>query len=227
MHWAWFFFFFSSRRRHTRCSRDWSSDVCSSDLVSPEMRRRAKAVNFGLIYGMSPFGLTRTTDLTLAEAQNFVDAYFERFPGVRNYLEEIRRVADQQGYAETLLGRRRYFPLLDPGATPVSAVARARAEREAINSPIQGTAPDIIKLAMLPLPDELTRSGLAARMLLQVHDERVLKCPVKALKPSSALVQRVMRDAFKLKVPLKTDAKSGADWAVMEPVAWNNAFVPP
>ena len=190
-----------------------------ADVVSPEMRRRAKAVNFGLIYGMSPFGLTRTTDLTLAEAQNFVDAYFERFPGVRNYLEEIRRVAAQQGYVETLLGRRRYFPLLDPGATAVSAVARARAEREAINSPIQGTAADIIKLAMLHLPDELTRSGLAARMLLQVHDELVLECPVKELKPTSALVQRVMRDAFKLKVPLKTDAKSGADWAVMEPVA--------
>ncbi|HLC02810.1 MAG TPA: DNA polymerase I, partial [Anaerolineales bacterium] len=189
-----------------------------AEAISPEMRRRAKAVNFGLIYGMSPFGLTRSTDLTLAEAENFVEAYFERFPGVRSYLEDTRQLAAGQGYVETLLGRRRYFPQLEHGATAVSAVARARAEREAINSPIQGTAADIIKLAMLRMSEALTKAGLAGRMLLQVHDELVLECPVEELKATSKVVQRVMREAYKLKVPLKTDAKFGADWEAMEPV---------
>lgn len=189
------------------------------EAVSPEMRRRAKAVNFGLIYGMSPFGLTRSTDLTLAEAENFVEAYFERFPGVRSYLDDTRRLATQQGYVETLLGRRRYFPQLEHGATAVSAVARARAEREAINSPIQGTAADIIKLAMLHLPEALADARLGARMLLQVHDELVLECPVEELKATGEVVEGVMREAYKLKVPLKTDAKSGANWEAMEPVA--------
>jgi DNA polymerase-1 len=186
--------------------------------VSAEMRRRAKAVNFGLIYGMSPFGLTRSTDLTLAEAEKFVEAYFDRFPGVRVYLDETRRLAAEQGYVETLLGRRRYFPQLEHGATAVSAVARARAEREAINSPIQGTAADIIKLAMLHLPGALAKAGLAGRMLLQVHDELVLECPEDELGPTSKVVQRVMREAYKLKVPLKTDAKYGANWEMMAPV---------
>ncbi len=188
------------------------------EVVSPEMRRRAKAVNFGLIYGMSPFGLTRSTDLTLAEAENFVDAYFKRFPGVERYLDETRRLAAEQGYVETLLGRRRYFPQLDRGATAVSAVARARAEREAVNSPIQGTAADIIKIAMLRLPDAMAEAGLTGRMLLQVHDELVLECPEKELKATSKVVQRVMREAHKLKVPLKTDAKYGEDWETMQPV---------
>jgi DNA polymerase-1 len=186
--------------------------------VSAEMRRRAKAVNFGLIYGMSPFGLTRSTDLTLAEAEKFVEAYFDRFPGVRVYLDETRRLAAEQGYVETLLGRRRYFPQLEHGATAVSAVARARAEREAINSPIQGTAADIIKLAMLHLPGALAKAGLAGRMLLQVHDELVLECPEDELGPTSKVVQRVMREAYKLKAPLKTDAKYGANWEMMAPV---------
>jgi DNA polymerase-1 len=188
------------------------------EAISPEMRRRAKAVNFGLIYGMSPFGLTRSTDLTLAEAENFVEAYFKRFPGVEGYLKATRRLAAEQGYVETLLGRRRYFPQLENGATAVSAVARARAEREAVNSPIQGTAADIVKLAMLRVPEALAQAALNGRMLLQVHDELVLECPEVELKSTSKVVQRVMRDAYELKVPLKTDAKYGANWEAMEPV---------
>jgi DNA polymerase-1 len=186
------------------------------EAITPEIRRRAKAVNFGLIYGMSPFGLTRSTDLTLSEAENFVEAYFERFPGVRRYLDQTRLQAAESGYVATLLGRRRYFPQLVQGAN-VSEMARARAEREAINAPIQGTAADIIKLAMLNLPDALQQANLDAKMLLQVHDELVFECPEHEVKPTALLVQQVMSDAFKLQVPLKTDVKVGVNWADLRP----------
>jgi DNA polymerase-1 len=185
--------------------------------VSPEMRRRAKAVNFGLIYGMSAFGLTRSTDLTLAEAENFVEAYFERFPGVRNYLEQTRLQAADKGFVSTLLGRRRYFPQLASDAA-VSEQARARAAREAINAPIQGTAADIIKIAMLRLPQALKEEGLGAQMLIQVHDELVFECPESEVTPTAHIVQEKMQNAFKLSIPLKTDAKSGETWAEMHPV---------
>jgi DNA polymerase-1 len=186
--------------------------------VTPNMRRHAKAINFGLIYGMSPFGLTRTTDLTLAEAENFVKSYFERFPGVKTYLDGVRQQVVEDGYVSTLLGRRRYFPQLTRGAT-VSEVARARALREAINAPIQGTAADIIKLAMLHLPPALEKAGLDGRMLLQVHDELVLECPLEQLQATARIVQERMQQAYKLAVPLKTDAKAGPNWAEMEAVA--------
>ena len=185
------------------------------EQINPEMRRRAKAVNFGLIYGMTPFGLTRATDFTLAEAEEFVKVYFERFPGVRRYLDEVRVKAAEAGYVETLLGRRRYFPEFAAGA-PHNI--RARAEREATNSPIQGTAADIIKRAMLGLPEALQEAGLAARMLLQVHDELVFECLEEELPATSKVAQRVMQEALKLKVPLKTDAKAGRNWAEMTAV---------
>jgi len=189
----------------------------SIDDVTPAMRRHAKAINFGLIYGMSPFGLTRTTDLTLAEAENFVTAYFERFPGVKIYLDNIRLEVAEKGYVTTLLGRRRYFPQLMSGAS-VSEMARARANREAINAPIQGTAADIIKLAMLKLPKRLALAGLSARMLLQVHDELILECPEGEIEQTTAIVQDVMQSAYRLVVPLKTEAKSGLNWADMQPL---------
>ncbi len=189
----------------------------SIEDVTPAMRRHAKAINFGLIYGMSPFGLTRTTDLTLAEAENFVTAYFERFPGVKSYLDNIRQEVAEKGYVTTLLGRRRYFPQLVSG-TSVSEMARARANREAINAPIQGTAADIIKLAMLNLPNRLAHAGLSARMLLQVHDELMFECPEGEIGPTAAIVQDVMQGAYRLVVPLKTDAKSGLNWADMQPL---------
>jgi DNA polymerase-1 len=189
----------------------------SIDDVTPAMRRHAKAINFGLIYGMSPFGLTRSTDLTLAEAENFVTAYFKRFPGVKSYLDNIRLEVAEKGYVTTLLGRRRYFPQLMSGAS-VSEMARARANREAINAPIQGTAADIIKLAMLKLPKRLGLAGLSARMLLQVHDELILECPEGEIEQTTAIVQDVMQDAYRLVVPLKTEAKSGLNWADMQPL---------
>lgn len=191
-------------------------DIPMTD-VDETLRRRAKGVNFGLIYGMSPFGLTRTTDLTLAEAEDFVEAYFERFPGVERYLEQTRQMAREEGYVQTLMGRRRYFPQLQKDGPPVSQQARNRAEREAINAPIQGTAADIIKLAMLRLPAELKREELAAQMLLQVHDELVFELPRGELASSIEVIERVMQSAFPLEVPLKTDAKSGPNWYEMSP----------
>ncbi len=186
--------------------------------VTADMRRSAKAVNFGLIYGMSAFGLSRSTDFTLGEAEAFVKAYFEEFPGVFRYLQDTRRSATEKGYVETLLGRRRYFPELEIGAKAISEQARARAEREAINAPIQGSAADIIKIAMIRLPQALEEAGLRARLLLQVHDELVLECDENEIAKTSEVVQRVMQEAFPLRVPLKTDAKAGASWATMEPL---------
>ncbi len=183
--------------------------------VSGEQRRHAKAINFGLMYGMSAFGLTRTTDLTLAEAEDFVNAYFEQFPGVKNYLDGVRRQAAEQGYVETLLGRRRYFPGLKD---QTNYNIRAREEREAINAPIQGTAADIMKIAMLRVPPALVAAGLSGRMLLQVHDELVLECPDQELLATAQLVQAVMEDAYTLSIPLMTDARSGKNWGEMHPV---------
>jgi len=188
------------------------------DAVTPEMRRRAKAVNFGLIYGMSPFGLSKTTDLTLGEAEEFVRVYFRTFPGVRSFLDRTRQQASEQGFVETLLGRRRYFPQLVRGSGAVAEAARSRAEREAINAPIQGSAADIIKLAMLRLPHRLRQDGLEIPMLLQVHDELVFECPQAALRRAASAIQDVMQNAYRLAIPLKTDAKYGPNWAEMSPL---------
>ncbi len=181
--------------------------------VTKEQRRHAKAINFGLIYGMSPFGLTRTTDLTLAEAEDFVTAYFERFPGIKQYLDSTRRQAAEQGYVETLLGRRRYFPGLK---NQTNRNIRNREEREAVNAPIQGTAADIMKIAMLRVPQTLSEAGLSARMLLQVHDELVLECPDSQAYATAALVKEVMSQAYQLSIPLATEARAGKNWGEME-----------
>jgi DNA polymerase-1 len=183
--------------------------------ITKEQRHHAKAINFGLIYGMSAFGLSRTTDLTLAEAENFVKEYFKRFPAVKQYLDGIRKQAAQQGYVETLLGRRRYFPNLEH---PINQQTRAREEREAVNAPIQGTAADIIKLAMIKLPDILQQAGLKATLLLQVHDELLLECPKLELEKTAKVIQETMEKAYKLSIPLTTDAKWGKNWGVLKPL---------
>jgi DNA polymerase-1 len=182
------------------------------EQVSKDQRRHAKAVNFGLIYGMSSFGLTRSTDLTLREAEDFVKAYFEKFPGVKRYLDNIRKLAASQGYVETLLGRRRYFPALKSGTNPQM---RNREEREAINSPIQGTAADIMKIAMLRIPTALANAGLKGQMLLQVHDEIVIECPQQERKETAQVVQKVMEEAYPMSIPLLTEARWGRSWGEM------------
>src|SRR5215213_6501813 len=181
----------------------------TTDKVTKAMRRHAKAINFGLIYGMSVFGLTRTTELTLAEAETFVKAYFQKFPGIKKYLDGIRKQAAQQGYVETLLGRRRYFPALQSKA---NVQVKNREEREAINAPVQGTAADIMKIAMLNIPPALKEAGLKAKMLLQVHDELVFECPDEDLKETARVVQEIMENAFPLDIPLSTEARYGANW---------------
>lgn len=188
----------------------------SLEQVTKEQRRHAKAINFGLVYGMSSFGLTRTTDLTLAESEDFVKAYFERFPGVKNYLDGIRREVAKTGYVETLLGRRRYFPGL---RTHLNANLKNREEREAINAPIQGTAADIMKLAMLNIQPALQKENLLGRMILQVHDELVLECPRNELEQTVRVVQRVMETAYPMSIPLTTEARWGNNWQELKPIS--------
>jgi DNA polymerase I len=183
------------------------------EAVTKEMRRHAKAINFGLIYGMSAFGLTRTTELTLAEAENFVKTYFEKFPGIKKYLDGIRMLAAQQGYVETLLGRRRYFPALQ---SKTNVQMRNREEREAINAPIQGTAADIMKIAMIKIPPALKKAGLQSKMLLQVHDELVLECPREELEKTAHVVQETMANAYPMSIPLSTEARFGPNWGEMQ-----------
>jgi DNA polymerase-1 len=186
------------------------------EAVTKEQRRHAKAINFGLIYGMSAFGLTRTTELTLAESENFVKAYFEQFPGVKRYLDNIRKEAARDGYVETLLGRRRYFPALK---SQTNAVMKNREEREAINAPIQGTAADIMKMAMIKIQPALAEAGLHGRMILQVHDELVLECPPAELNATARLVRQVMETAYPLSIPLSTEARWGVNWDELQPIS--------
>ena len=186
------------------------------EQVTKEQRRHAKAINFGLIYGMSAFGLSRSTDLTLGEAENFVRDYFEHFPGVKKYLDNIRVLAARQGYVETMLGRRRYFPNL---ANPVNQMMRNREEREAINAPIQGTAADIMKIAMIRVQQALEEYGTRARMILQVHDELVLEVPADEIISIARLVGEVMESAYKLDIPLLTEARSGVNWGSMQVIS--------
>jgi DNA polymerase-1 len=186
------------------------------EAVTKEQRRHAKAINFGLIYGMSAFGLTRTTELTLAESEEFVKAYFRQFPGVKNYLDGIRKEVKETGFVETMLGRRRYFPALKSQTNPA---LRNREEREAINAPIQGTAADIMKIAMIKIPAALVQAGLHGRMLLQVHDELVVECPQAELIETARLVRDVMENAYPLSIPLSTDARWGTNWYELKQVA--------
>ena len=183
--------------------------------VTSDLRRNAKAVNFGLIYGMSPYGLTRTTELTLAEAENFVTGYFQRFPRVKAYIEDTKKMATREGFVETLLGRRRYFPGLKDGT---NYVLRSRLEREAINSPIQGTAADIMKLAMLRVSAALPKAGLHARLLLQVHDELVIEAPDNEVEKTARLVSQELAAAYQLKVPLATEVRWGKNWGEMQDI---------
>jgi DNA polymerase-1 len=191
----------------------------AADKISKEQRRQAKTVNFGILYGQGAFGLTRTTGFTLAEAENFIKAYFERLPGLKQYLDRTKKSAAERGYVESLLGRRRYFPgLTQPANTREGAIARARAEREAINAPIQSTAADVIKLAMLRLPQAFAEAGLEAQLLLQVHDELVVECKTADVKAVATILCNVMENAFTLDIPLGVEVRSGQNWEEMKAI---------
>ncbi len=178
-------------------------------LVSHEMRGRAKAVNFGIVYGISDFGLAVQLGCSRKEAGEFIENYLSRYKGVKEYMERIKALARSQGYVTTLLGRRRYLPDINNRNFNL----RSFAERTAINTPIQGTAADIMKLAMLRVDAALRKSGLSSRVLLQVHDELVLEVKEAEREAASALVQTEMQNAFRLDVPLLAEVNYGKDWA--------------
>ncbi len=182
--------------------------------VTYAMRNIAKAVNFGLIYGQGAFGLARQIGVSVDEAQSFIDRYFERFPGVRAYMDQVQTEAAALGYVETLLKRRRYFPELSGG----QGLGRDRqaSARMAINTPIQGSAADIIKLAMIRMHRMLTDARLQTRMLLQVHDEVVLEVPEDEVDVAERIVREAMEGAFELRVPLRVDVEVGPNWLDME-----------
>jgi DNA polymerase-1 len=182
-------------------------DVALED-VTGEQRRRAKAINFGLIYGMSAFGLARQLGLERGEAQGYIDRYFERYPGVKAYMDRTRALAAEQGYVETLFGRRLYLPEI----RVQNQQRRQAAERTAINAPMQGTAADIIKRAMIAVDRWLLAEPEAASMIMQVHDELVFEVPEGAVDAVAAEVRRHMEGAAALRVPLKVDVGVGANW---------------
>ena len=189
------------------------------DQVTKDQRYLAKRVNFGLMYGMGAYRLGREANLSMSQATEFIERYFARLPDIQRYLQESKDKAAQQGYLETMFGRRRYFKMLQrTGNERASAVVRARMEREAINMPVQGTNADIIKRAMVRLPGELKLAGYQARLILQVHDELVLEVPDSEVVPVAALVQHVMESSATLDVPLKTEAKVGHNWIDMQSV---------
>lgn len=176
--------------------------------VTPNDRRNAKAVNFGVVYGISDFGLSNNLGISRKEAKNYIDTYFERFPGIKNYMETIVREARDKGYVETLYKRRRELPDINSRNFNV----RNFAERTAINSPIQGSAADILKVAMINLDKALTDAGLSTRMLLQVHDEIVLEVPMAELETVKTMVKETMESAIQLSVPLIADENEGETW---------------
>lgn len=179
------------------------------DQVSSEQRRRAKAVNFGLIYGMSAFGLAKQLGIARSEAQQYMDKYFERYPGVMQYMEETRRRVAEQGYVETIFGRRLHLPEI----TSRNAMRRKAAERAAINAPMQGTAADIIKKAMLLVAEWIEQQGAGrVKLLMQVHDELVFEVEESSLSEIESKVQQLMEAAADLDVPLVADAGHGDNW---------------
>jgi DNA polymerase I len=178
------------------------------EAVTPEQRRSAKAINFGLIYGMSAFGLARQLGIGRDQAQAYVDLYFQRYPGVKSFMEHTREQARRDGYVETLLGRRLYLPEINIR----SPQRRAAAERTAINAPMQGSAADIIKRAMIAVDAWLEVSAVPARMILQVHDELVLEVREDCLEEARARVTALMEAAAELRVPLVVDSGAGPNW---------------
>lgn len=177
-------------------------------MVTPEMRRNAKAVNFGIVYGQTPFGLAAQLGIPRDEAEHYIRSYFARYAGVKKWIERTIDEVRSSGYTTTLFGRRR--PIPDIAAKNPSA--RSFAERTAVNTPLQGSAADLIKLAMISIDDEIIRRRMKTRMLVQVHDELVLECPPEEVRDASALVKGRMESAARLEVPLLADTGAGANW---------------
>jgi DNA polymerase-1 len=181
-------------------------------LIDAEHRRRAKAVNFGIVYGLSPFGLSQQLGIDTREAKRFIDAYFEKYTGVRTFIDRTLEQARRDGYVSTLFGRIRPIPdILSKNPN-----LRGFAERTAVNTPLQGTAADLIKLAMIRIDRDLIERKLRTRMLLQVHDELIFEVPNEEIAEIRTLVQDRMEKVWELKVPLVAEAGVGPNWRDME-----------
>jgi len=176
--------------------------------VTIDQRRSAKAINFGLIYGMSAFGLAQQLNIERGEAQEYIDLYFDRYPGVKNYMDETRKLAHEQGYVETVYGRRLYLPEINSG----NGMRRQYAERTAINAPMQGTAADLIKMAMLSVDKWIQHEAQDVRMIMQVHDELIFEVPDEQVTVASEKIQALMTGVADLRVPLLVDVGVGANW---------------
>lgn len=177
--------------------------------VTPDLRSRAKAVNFGIVYGQQAYGLSQSLHISMAEARDMIDRYYEAYPGVRTFLDNVVARAKQTGYAETMYGRRRHIPELKAKNPQL----RGFGERTAMNHPMQGTAADIIKIAMVRVSRRLEEEGFAAHMILQVHDELDFECPIDEVERLTAMVQDVMEHVVDLRVPLIAEASTGITWA--------------
>jgi DNA polymerase-1 len=180
--------------------------------MDPNIRRRAKAINFGIVYGISSVGLAAQLGIGRSEAGAYIKTYFERFPGIRDYMEAMKAEARRQGYVKTLFGRKVHYPEINTKNPSL----RGNYERAAINAPIQGSAADIIRRAMIRMVPALEAAGLSARMLMQVHDELVFEAPEREVEKTMEVARHVMErspePALKLKVPLKVDARAGDNW---------------
>jgi len=177
-------------------------------MVTPEMRRMAKMINFGIIYGMGPIKLAKELGISKKVAQVYLDNYYERYKGVKNFKEKILSQTRQNGYVSTLLKRRRYLPNINSDNGHI----RSEAERAAINTPIQGTAADLIKMAMINIAKRLKKENLRTKMLLQVHDELVFEVPQEELNSATKLVKDEMEGVYPLNIPLKVDISWGNNW---------------
>ena len=180
--------------------------------VTADMRRIAKIMNFGVVYGLSAFGIRQQTGLSADEGKTFIETYFGKYPGIRDYIDSTKRQVHRDGYVETLLGRRRYIPEIRASNHQV----RAAGERMAINMPIQGTAADIIKLAMLSIHRRMEDQGVRSMMLIQVHDELIFEVHKEELEQMKDMVRELMPAAMDLAVPLNVELKVGETWGDME-----------
>jgi DNA polymerase-1 len=180
--------------------------------VTANMRRRAKVFNFGVLYGLSDYGLSVREKISREEAGEFIRTYFEKYPGMQRYTSETTQRAREYGYVETLFGRRRYIPEIHSTNFNV----RNAAERAAVNMPVQGTAADIIKIAMNRLDAEMQRRNMRSLMILQVHDELIFECPGEELEDMRRLCLDIMPKSLEMKVPLKVDTKVGKNWGEMQ-----------
>ena len=181
----------------------------SLESISNEQRRYAKVINFGLIYGMSPFGLAKNLNIEISAAKNYIDRYFAQYPSVKQYMENAKQTAKEKGYVETFFGRRLWLPEINGS----NGIMRAAAERAAINGPMQGTAADLIKLAMIEVHNWIqTEPNIKGKMIMQVHDELVFEVPDNEVQTFKKIIPKLMAEVTSLSVPLIADIGEGSNW---------------